>query len=107
MKGYACREILSEWFFLQKTADFYRYLDAHFYNTEPIPTQGHAFLAGLEKEHKVTLITQNYAKTEKLKKLFRESFGPQITISFRTATSGGSDVEVHVVMNWPEPPKSR
>ena len=49
----------------------------------------------------------DYAKTEKLKKLFRESFGLQITISFRTATSGGSDVEVHVVMNWPEPPKSR
>ena len=59
MKSYTCREILSEWFFLQKTADFYRYLDAHFYNTKPIPTQGHAFLAGLEKEHKVTLITQN------------------------------------------------
>lgn len=49
----------------------------------------------------------DYAKTEKLKNLLRESFGPQITISFRTATSGGSDVEVHVVMNWPEPSKPR
>ena len=49
----------------------------------------------------------DYAKTEKLKHLLRESFGPQITISFRKATSGGSDVEVHVAMNWPEPPKPR
>ena len=52
-------------------------------------------------------LLSDYSKTEKLKHLLRESFGPQITISFRTATSGGSDVEVHVVMNWPEPPKSR
>ena len=52
-------------------------------------------------------LLSDYAKTEKLKKLFRESFGPQITISFRTATSGGNGCFVRVEMNWPEPPKSR
>lgn len=59
MKSYTCRDILSEWFFLQKPADFYRYLDAHFYNTNPEPTSSHVFLAALEKEHKVNIITQN------------------------------------------------
>ena len=51
-------------------------------------------------------LLSDYAKTEKLKKLFSESFGPQITISFRTATSEGNGRFVRVVMNWPEPPKS-
>lgn len=57
--SYPRQEVMSEWFFHQKPDAFYAYMKEHLSTKEVEPNSGHRFLAELEKQHKVTIVTQN------------------------------------------------
>lgn len=56
---YSRKDVMSKWFFYQKPADFYAYMEKHLSHEGVEPNDGHYFLAELEQRHDVTIVTQN------------------------------------------------
>lgn len=57
--GYSYEEIVSHSFFMMKTEEFYRYYKEQMIYKDAKPNEAHKFIKDLEKDHNVTIITQN------------------------------------------------